>query len=365
MARVLRLKHWSSSVVVDVKLNLGLVNEEVPGLSRVLASLWKWSRGIMELERRGLSLTFYTTWDYLGVSVKVHREGVGLLKDLWNALLRPDLDRLNTAISEVEANVKVAREDTRVRALAEALRGLMPNSPYGNSPEALLGADISKVTQSDVKRALDNLAYYSAVIVGDYEGDIGLSEANPRWPTVKDVGSGEVEVNLGGKPQYTVASVYRADSIYGNTYRYMAFNTLLGGMGLISRLYVEVRVKRGLAYYAYSFYVPLGGVGFIAAMAGTRREHVDDVKRIMGEVVSSMSNVGEKDLELIRGNQVGRLKVRSESPEGMAQMYSVIPLYGLPEDYYEKYVNYLMNLRRGDVESVARELGRPFIAIAG
>ncbi|MFP3157195.1 MAG: insulinase family protein [Caldivirga sp.] len=364
MARVLKLTHWGSSTVLDLKLNLGLVNEDVPGISRVLISLWKWSRGVMELERRGASISFSNSWDYLTVSVKVPKESSSVLRNLWDALTKVDLSMLGRAINEASTQVNLAREDTRSRSMAEALRGLMPNSPYGNHPEVLLGVDLSGVKPEDVRKALDNLAYYSITVVG---GDVEVngSPATGKWPRPSTISSGEVKVSLSGKVQYTVAIAYPADSIYGKVYDYMAFNTLLGGMGLISRLYTEVRVKRGLAYYAYSMYIPLGGTGFIVAMAGTREKYVNQVKEIMMSTVASMRDVSKDDVELVRGNQMGRLVVRAESPEGVAQMYSIIPLYGLPDDYYDRYVKFLGDLRPETIARLTDELRGSFTAVAG
>ncbi|ABW02495.1 M16 family metallopeptidase [Caldivirga maquilingensis] len=364
MAKVMKISHWSESLVVDVKLNLGLVNEDTPGLSRVLVNLWKWSRGVMELEKNGVTVSFNNSWDQLTVSIKTHRGNSTLLKGLWDALTKIDLSLLGRAINEASTQVNVAREDTTARAMAEALRGLMPDSPYGNHPEVLLGVDLSRIKPEDVRKALDNLAYYSVTVVGG-DVDIGGSPANPKWPSVKGYGDGEVNVKLSGKVQNTIAVAYPADSIYGRVFNYMAFNTLLGGMGLISRLYMEIRVKRGLAYYAFSTYVPLGGVGFLVALAGTREKHVNEVKELILKTTESMSTVTDHDVEMIKGNQRGRLTVRTESPEGLAQMYSIIPLYGLPEDYYERYINFLSNLKVSDIVGLTHGLEHHYIAVAG
>ena len=364
MAKVMKLSHWSESLVVDVKLNLGLVNEDVPGLSRVLVNLWKWSRGIMELEKNGVTVSFSNSWDQLTVSIKTHKGNLSLLKGLWDALTKVDLSLLDRAINEASTQVNVAREDTAARAMAEALKGLIPGSPYGNHPEVLLGVDLSRVKPEDVRRALDNLAYYSVTAIGG-DVDIGGSPANAKWPSVRRYGDGEAKVKLSGKVQSTIAVAYPADSIYGRVFNYMAFNTLLGGMGLISRLYVEIRVKRGLAYYAYSTYVPLGGVGFLIALAGTREKYVNEVKELILKTTESMRVVNDNDVEMVKGNQRGRLTVRAESPEGLTQMYSIIPLYGLPEDYYTRYVNFLSNLKNSDIASITGELGRHYMAVAG
>ena len=44
-------------------------------------------------------------------------------------------------------------------------------------------------------------------------------------------------------------------------------NYVLGGGGFVSRLYKEVREKRGYAYSAYSYFLPLGTRGSVPARA--------------------------------------------------------------------------------------------------
>ncbi|WP_054855118.1 insulinase family protein [Vulcanisaeta sp. JCM 16161] len=179
-------------------------------------------------------------------------------------------------------------------------------------------------------------------------------------------GSGDVDVRLEGKVQATITIAYPSYGITDleGSFRVTVMNTILGGMGLISRLYREVRVKRGLAYYAYSMYWPLGSSGVLIAMAGVRREVIKETIDVMLTTISNQV-ISEEELNMAIKNRIGRLKVNAESPEGMAMLYSVIPTYGLPTNYYERFIDYIGRLRPEDISRELSNLSRPVIAVVG
>jgi predicted Zn-dependent peptidase len=73
---------------------------------------------------------------------------------------------------------------------------------------------------------------------------------------------------------------------YTDPLRYASYvlNTALGG-GMSSRLFQEVREKRGRVYSIYSFMTSCADVGYVAIYAGTNPEWVDEVIEVtLGEV---------------------------------------------------------------------------------
>jgi predicted Zn-dependent peptidase len=77
-------------------------------------------------------------------------------------------------------------------------------------------------------------------------------------------------------------------------------NSVLGG-GMSSRLFQEVREKRGLAYSVYSYNTQYADAGLFAVYAGCQPEKVDEVLELCrGEVVAVLDR-GISDEELRRG----------------------------------------------------------------
>jgi len=77
-------------------------------------------------------------------------------------------------------------------------------------------------------------------------------------------------------------------------------NAALGG-GMSSRLFQEVREKRGLAYSVYSYTAQYADAGLFAVYAGCQPKRVDDVLAICREQLALVAEEGITEEELRRG----------------------------------------------------------------
>lgn len=125
-------------------------------------------------------------------------------------------------------------------------------------------------------------------------------------------------VPLGGAPEM-VAATYRGgmhtqqkeleqlqlvlglpvcNSQHVDYYPLQVFSTILGG-GMSSRLFQEVREKRGLAYSVSSFVTSYQDCGLLSVYAGTTPEHTQEMLAAIHEVMGSMQH-GVSAEELLR-----------------------------------------------------------------
>jgi len=98
-------------------------------------------------------------------------------------------------------------------------------------------------------------------------------------------------------------------------YALMLLNEVLGG-GMSSRLFQEVREKRGLAYSVYSFRASLAETGMLAVSAGTSPERVDELLDVLDvelrRVVADHGVTG-RELDSARGHLRGSLALSLEN----------------------------------------------------
>ena len=92
-------------------------------------------------------------------------------------------------------------------------------------------------------------------------------------------------------------------------------DTVLGG-GMSSRLFQEVREKRGLAYSVYSYRAMFADTGTFAIYAGTTPQNAETVIDIALAEVDSVVTKGitEAELERAKGHVKGALVLSSEDP---------------------------------------------------
>jgi predicted Zn-dependent peptidase len=73
-------------------------------------------------------------------------------------------------------------------------------------------------------------------------------------------------------------------------------NQILGG-GLSSRLFQQVRERRGLAYSVYSSVASFSDAGSLMAYAGTGAERVREVRQLVLEIAEELATSGVTDRE--------------------------------------------------------------------
>ena len=92
-------------------------------------------------------------------------------------------------------------------------------------------------------------------------------------------------------------------------------DTILGG-GMSSRLFQEVREKRGLAYSVYSYRALYAGAGSFAVYAGTTPQNAETVMDVVMNEIESVVTNGITEAEFVRakGHVKGSLALSSEDP---------------------------------------------------
>ncbi|HEX2314188.1 MAG TPA: pitrilysin family protein [Thermomonospora sp.] len=134
-------------------------------------------------------------------------------------------------------------------------------------------------------------------------------------------------------------------------------NAALGG-GMSSRLFQEVREKRGLAYSVYSYTAQYADTGTFGVYAGCQPGKVDEVLSICRDEVAKLADGGLDDEELARGK--GQL--RGSMVLGLEDTGSRMSRIGKSELVYETLLPVDEVLARieavthDDVRAVAREV---------
>jgi zinc protease len=130
--------------------------------------------------------------------------------------------------------------------------------------------------------------------------------------------------------------VKRGDPDYFSLY---VGNHVLGGGGMVSRLFAEVREKRGLSYSAYSYFSPMRFKGPFIAGLQTKTEQVDEALSVLMENINSYIETGPTKAELIasKKNITGGYPLRIDSNGKILNYVVVIGYYKLPLDYLDTF----------------------------
>ncbi|MFM1844711.1 MAG: hypothetical protein RI917_29 [Actinomycetota bacterium] len=278
-----------------------------------------------------------TAKEYTSYYARVQNSALGLATDLLLDMFtsatieQADFDTEKTVILEELAMNEDDPEDVAHEAFADAL---MPDTdlgrPIGGSKESILAVSRQQVIDHYKQHYAPNTLIVAAAGGVQHAQLVELVErqlAEVGWTSKADpVARREQSYRTPPMPErfrYIEKDTQQSHLILGfqsphsmdeNRFALAIYNTVLGG-GMSSRLYQEIREKRGLAYSTYSYQHGYSDSGFFGLYAGCNAENSEDVIKLMREQLDSLAEHGvtDQEFELALGNITGSLALRFEA----------------------------------------------------
>lgn len=147
-------------------------------------------------------------------------------------------------------------------------------------------------------------------------------------------------------------------------------NHIFGGGSFSSRLYSEVREKRGLVYSVYSYLYPFDHSALLIGGAGTQNERVQEALDVIHEEVRRMGADGPtaEELEKAKRFLVGAYPLRFDTSRKIAGQLVMMQIDDLGIDYIDRRNDLIEAVTLDDAKRLARALydtERLAIGIAG
>lgn len=151
-----------------------------------------------------------------------------------------------------------------------------------------------------------------------------------------------------------------APSVVNNDPRRFAYSLLdiiIGG-GMSSRLFQEIREKRGLVYSVYASSQPYEGAGIFEMYAGTRPENVAEVVKVATEQFALAAQDGVSDDELARAKELaaGSFVLGTESTRTRMSRLGRLAVLDLPVDSIDEMIEKYRAVTIDEVNDAARAL---------
>jgi len=328
------------------------------------------------IDRIGGELNAFTVRETTGFFAKIPSKyterGIDIVSDI---ILNPVF---NAKEIEKERNVileelKMIHDDPfaySIRRITELLYEKPFGSFIGGTKET-----VSKIQRNDMLKWHD-LNYYPKnmiiAIVGKADLDDILEMLNQRLkknPVSKKIIKSNVKLkneNLIEKRK----NINQAHIVFGAhmptlkdklRYASYAFNTILAN-GSSSRLYAEIREKRGLAYRVGGYLQQEGNYGCETIYVGTMKDKVKKVKELILKEIKKMQNLKNSDLEKAKEQIIGSYELSKETSENTAESLIIEEIAGNAENYY-KLPEYVSAIRLEDVRNLAKIKNYSFLEV--
>ena len=305
---------------------------------------------------------------------------------LASALAAPrfDPEPLARVRGQVLAGIAESETDPRDVAKKAWYADAFPDHPYGR-PTAGAAETLAAITRDDLVAARARLltrANARIAVVGAIDAaqagrmiDTILAGVEPGTPIVStpygDIPPPGLRVIDLDVPQsvavFGQAGLRRDDPDFMAAY---VMNYILGGGGLTSRLMIEVREKRGLAYGVYSYLAPrdeaalyLGGV----QTANKRMAESLEIIKAEWERLAAEGITGE-ELDRAKRYLTGAFPLRFDSNRKIARYLVGLQEQGLGTDYIDRRNCEVEAVTLADIRRVSARLLKPealSIVVAG
>jgi zinc protease len=383
-------------IAVDFAFGGGAVQDPggKAGTATLVASLLDEGAGDLDsktfharLERKAIELGFQAERDTLRGTLRTLTENRDeAFDDLRLALTAPRFDQSDVEIIRAQILSNLRRATTSPSDIANLRwwQTAFADHPYGRPVSGSLES-VPTITVDDLKdytRRVLARANLKIAVVGDIDAEavktmldrvFGALPAEPDLKPVANVapqGLGRRIVVKVDVPQAVVTfggpGIARKDPDFMAAY---IVNHILGGGAFSSRLYQEVREKRGLAYSVYDSLVWLNHSALFLGGTATRADRAGETLDVIDKEIRRLAESGPTAAELANAKAYlnGSFALNLDTSSKIAALLVQLQLDGLGIDYFTRRPEMINAVTLDDAKRVAKRLldGGLLVTVAG
>jgi zinc protease len=364
------------------------------GTANLVASLLDEGAGDLDskafharLERKAIELGFQAERDTLRGTLRTLTENRDEAFDyLRLALTAPRFEDTDVEIIRAQILSNLRRATTSPTDIANLRwwQTAFVDHPYGRPVNGTLESvpTVTAVDLKDYTRRVLARANLKIAVVGDIDAQavkamldrvFGALPAEPELKPVANVapqGLGRRIVVKLDVPQAVVtfggAGIARKDPDFMAAY---IVNHILGGGAFSSRLYQEVREKRGLAYSVYDSLVWLNHSALFLGGTATRADRAGETLDVIDKEIRRLAESGPTAEELAKAKAYlnGSFALNLDTSSKIAALLVQLQLDGLGIDYFTRRPEMINAVTLDDAKRVAKRLldGGMLVTVAG
>ena len=308
--------------------------------------------------------------DKSGFSVRTLTEKRSEAIDLLTLVLhKPNFDKDILEREKKRYIASISQSETMPGSIASKAfnKALYGEHPYGLSSSGEVQT-IRKISKKDLNNFYKN-NYFSNELSIVIVGDISRKEAEELGnkissgftqskiaspiPLVKEVKGQDIRISHPAKQAhlyYGAPIIKRGDPDFLTLY---LGNYILGGGGFVSRLTQVIREDRGLAYSVYSYFMPFIEKGPFQIGVQTKKNQVDQAKKLIEKTVAEFIKDGPTSDELKRAKDfmIGGFPLKLDSNKSILEYVSMMAFYKYPLDYLDTFTKKIDKISAKEIKS--------------
>jgi zinc protease len=287
-------------------------------------------------------------------------------------LQHPEFRAGKLDLAQKQADDSISRRNDEIGEIAareSAKLAYGANNPYAREPEY---ATIAAITRQDLIDWHKTYVHPNHIILGmsgDFDSsamEAKLRAAFESWPKGADLPKSEIKFQPAPAGYYLIPKEdVNQSSIHmvalGTTrnnpdyYAISVFNEAFGG-GFSSRLFNDIRTKRGLAYnVGGGIGTNFGHSGILQFVAGTKSQSTIESIQALDEDIDNVTKnpITEDEIKHAKDAILNAFIFRLDSPDKVLAERMTYEFYGYPADWLDKYPAEIQKITAADVNRVA------------
>lgn len=300
-----------------------------------------------EIEKKGGILNAFTAQDVTSFWFKLPSEhvfaGLDILTDIMN---NPIFEK-----EKFEKEKKVVIEEIKMyhdipqKYVMDKIEENLYKKPFGEgvagSAKTVGGLDRDFVA-SFFKKVYTGEGYVVTIVgnidfekVCDYlEGKFRPQKRDLKLPKIEKWNKSSVEKRPGIDQAHFVFA-FHAPLFTDDKYYDLAVLDAYLARGMSSKLFLEIREKRGLAYTVRGAIATERNYSYYSIYVGTTKEAIKEVQKLIIQGFKNVDKMTEKDLQEAKEMLVGLRKVSSEESSDVMNELMYYEMISRAEDYYD------------------------------
>jgi len=317
------------------------------------------------IEKKGGILNAYTDesvtcyWNKL--PSKYFKDSLNIAADL---ILNPKFDAKEFEKEKhvILEEIKMHHDNPQIYSL-EKIKELLYKKPFG-----MFGAGtaetVKSLTRSQIVRKFSdcyspNNMVFAVVGNTDFTEICKFAEKTfPKkkkvfsFPKIQKINGHFIEVRRGIDQAHFVFGFHAPTLADKKRYAFELFDVIIGE-GMSSRLFQEIREKRGLAYAVKSMPDLQKDFGYEIFYIGTVKEKIREIQEIILKEIKKINQLSQKDLSEAKEQLLGLNKLRNEDSVNTMNALIQEEIAGDAENFY-KYDERILAVKLQDVRSFSK-----------
>lgn len=304
------------------------------------------------LDENAIELYTEMKYDYMRFRFVALNEDFELaLSLLADIILNSTFEEFEKEKAKLKGELLAELDSAKLKVSDLFTKTIYKNHFYGHSCTQIL-EEIDNVTLEDIKTSYAKILNDSRkclALVGDISGETAediLNQYLGELPTSKnisskisepaDISQEYAEIIKDDAQQAQIIQGWKVPTIGSEDYpQLMLLNVILGASGLSSRLFLELREKKGLAYTVRSSYETHQKAAVFSIYIGTEPSNIETSINGFKEEINKIKTilVSDEELKNAKNNIIGKQQFITETNSQQANLMSYYSISNKPFDY--------------------------------